>query len=23
MNMRFGNRDFQISLGHIFSRSYA
>jgi len=23
MNMRFGNRDFQISLEHIFSRSYA
>jgi len=23
MTMRFGNRDFQISLGHIFSRFYA
>ena len=23
MTMRFGNRDFQISLEHIFSRSYA
>jgi len=23
MTIRFGNRDFQISLGHIFSRSYA
>jgi len=23
MTMRFGNRDFQILLGHIFSRFYA
>jgi len=23
MTMKFGNRDFQISLEHIFSRSYA